>query len=63
MAYPTCPKPGCDGRHFSMTTIEPSGSAVKVQAVHCSKCGAVVGISDYWNVGGLVRQIAEKLGV
>jgi hypothetical protein len=46
-----------------MEMIEPTGSNVKLQAVCCSTCGAVVGVTDYWNVGGLVKKIADKLGV
>ncbi len=61
MAVPTCPK--CDSKNFAMTLIEPHNSYFKINAVHCMKCGAVVGITDYSDVATLVRQLAEKLHV
>lgn len=58
-----CPRSDCNGFSFRMETIEPTGSAIKVMAICCSTCGAVVGVTDYWNVGGLVKKIADRLGV
>jgi predicted nucleic-acid-binding Zn-ribbon protein len=55
----TCPK--CDGQRFELRTIEPLRSNWKYNAVQCSKCGAVVGVVDYYNVGFLVRELAKKL--
>lgn len=61
MAIPTCPK--CDNRSFMTTEFEPLKSAFKLIAVHCSKCGAVVGVVDYYNIGSQLKKLAEKLGV
>lgn len=60
MAKPKCPK--CDHAIFQASLIEPSGSKFKVQAIHCAKCGCVVGTQEYYNVGVLVTELAKKLG-
>ncbi len=55
----TCPK--CDNTSFKMVENSPSGSKFKVYFVECSKCGAVVGVMDFWNVGSTVKQAEKKL--
>jgi predicted nucleic-acid-binding Zn-ribbon protein len=68
MAYSTCPK--CDSHYFELKEIEPSNSRFKLNAVQCSSCGAVVGVTEYHNVGTIVariekivREIARGLGI
>ncbi len=62
MAIPRCPKPNCDGANFSMSELTPSGSEYKYSAVCCSRCGAVVGVLDFFNLGSLLKKIQKKLG-
>lgn len=61
MSFPNCPR--CKTHFFQATEIEPMGSNFKLIAIHCNSCGAVVGITEYYSVGGLVKTLAEKLGV
>lgn len=63
MALPTCPKPDCNSHLFSTQILEPSGSAFKLFAVCCSRCGAVVGVMDYYNLGSMLVKLGKKLGV
>ena len=60
MAQPTCPK--CDNKMFEVQTAEPQKSRYKVWFVNCTKCGAVVGVLDYWNIGALVLDLGKRLG-
>jgi hypothetical protein len=46
----------CDSSSFRLELIEPAGSGYKLNAVHCSNRGAAFGVTDYWNVGMLVKQ-------
>jgi predicted nucleic-acid-binding Zn-ribbon protein len=61
MAYPCCPK--CGHRHFATTEIEPTGTTFKHSAIHCSSCGAVVAVMDFYNLGTILKKIAKKLGI
>jgi ribosomal protein S27AE len=61
MARPKCPK--CDHTSFQSSEISPTNSHFKLLAVHCAKCGAVVGMTDCDDVGSLVRSLAEALKV
>lgn len=61
MAYPTCPK--CDNHIFELRELSPLGSSVKLNTVQCTKCGAVVGVTDYYNTASLLFELAKKLGV
>lgn len=60
MAISSCPK--CSSSHFEMNEAVPSGSKYKVMFIQCSSCGAVVGITDYYNIPFLLAKIASKLG-
>lgn len=61
MALPTCPK--CDSRVFRLTEFEPLESKFKLNAVHCSSCGAVVAVLDYYNTGAMLDKIMKRLGI
>lgn len=61
MARSSCPK--CGNGHFEMVENSPKGSDFKLTFIQCSSCGAVVGVMDYYNIGNIVNQIAEKLGI
>lgn len=63
MAIPKCPKGDCTSTVFSVSEFEPSGSRFRLMAVHCSRCGAVVGVMDFFNIGAQVNKIGEKLGL
>jgi len=65
MATSTCPK--CDSTSFEIQVFE----ILRAEYKHlCAKCGAVVGILDYYNIGNILvaqnkalEAIAEKLGI
>lgn len=61
MAISTCPK--CPGSTFENKLYSPTGSKFKLSFIQCSSCGAVVGVMDYFNIGGLIQALAKKLGV
>jgi len=46
-----------------MVENSPSKSNYKVMFIQCSKCGSVVGVMDYYNIGTLISKLADKLGV
>jgi hypothetical protein len=59
MVKPKCPK--CDHTQFKSTPIKPINGNFKVLAVHCAKCGCIVGMSDTEDVGSLVQSLATAL--
>jgi len=61
MIKPSCPK--CGHAEFEMTEIIPKNSQFKMTAIHCSKCGSIVGTHAYENTGILIRLLAKKLKV
>lgn len=61
MALPKCGF--CNNPFFATTVIEPVGSNFKLIAIHCNSCGAVFGVTEYYNVGGMLETLAKKLGV
>jgi hypothetical protein len=61
MATSTCPK--CDSTTFEAKEYSPRGSNFKYQFIQCASCGAVVGVMDYFNIGGMLQTLAEKLRV
>lgn len=60
MATSKCGK--CEATRFEVVTYGPSSSNFKINLVQCASCGAVVGALEYYNVGVLVKKLAEKLG-
>lgn len=61
MATTQCAKCGSHG--FEMVHYTPKGSRFKLNFVQCSSCGAVVGVLDYYNIGNLIAELGQKLGV
>jgi len=39
------------------------GSNFKHTFIQCSKCGAVVGVTDYFNVVAMLEKLAKSLNV
>jgi hypothetical protein len=61
MAIPICAK--CENTTFEITLVSPAGSNFKYNLVHCSDCGAVVGVTDFYNTGQQILDLAKALGV
>jgi hypothetical protein len=61
MAIPKCPK--CDNTTFQSTVNAPQKSNFKIQLIHCSSCGCVVGTQEYYNVGALVYALAKAMKI
>jgi len=61
MATSTCPK--CDSTSFECVEAPITGLEFRHNFIQCAQCGAVVGVLDYYNLGNLLRQIADKLGI
>jgi hypothetical protein len=43
--------------------VSPEGSNFNLTFVHCSSCGAVVGVTDFYNTGQQIKALAKALGV
>lgn len=61
MAIPNCPR--CQHTGFSIKDIEPHPSTYQFAAVHCSSCGAIVGITTARHVPTLLDRLAKALNV
>jgi predicted nucleic-acid-binding Zn-ribbon protein len=68
MAFPTCVK--CGLTVFELSEYIPTGSRFKFYFIHCSGCGGVVGVTEFYHVGTrlakiqqLVTAIAKRLGI
>ncbi len=61
MAMSTCIK--CGGHSFEMVEATPMKSNFIVMFIQCSKCGGVVGITDYYQIGTELQIIKKKLGI
>jgi len=60
MAESTCIK--CGNTEFELKLTVPKASAYKLWFVQCARCGSVVGVIDYVNIGHQVEKIAAKVG-
>jgi hypothetical protein len=49
----------CDGAAFRVQEISPSGAQYKLYTVQCSSCQTPIGITDYYNLGSLLK-LQEK---
>lgn len=58
-----CPKPECNSTSFELAEEEPRDSRYKLLFVRCSRCGAVVGTMDYYNIGHLLHKFAKELNI
>ena len=61
MAVPKCGH--CGHTTFAQREIEVQNSKFKHAVVYCGSCGAVFAFNDYYNIGGLLQTLANKLGV
>jgi len=61
MAVSKCAK--CDNTVFEMIEKEPVGSEFKVMFIQCARCGTVVGIHDYYNIGAMLNNIKKHMGM
>lgn len=51
----------CQNTTFKIQEQSPIGSAFKVNFIQCSKCGAPVGVVDYFDVHSGINSLHEKL--
>ena len=51
----------CGRSSFELVTAEPSGSRVKLNFIQCSSCGVVIGVTDYFSVGGMVSNLTGDI--
>jgi hypothetical protein len=49
----------CGGAFTKVVTLEPQGANYKQLAVCCSSCSSILGITEFYNTGVLVKN-AEK---
>lgn len=61
MAKSTCIK--CGGTTFEMVEVKPYKSNFIVMFIQCSRCGGVVGVTDYYQIGTELQIIKKKLGI
>lgn len=52
----------CNNIGFEMVEETPKGSAFKLMFIRCISCHSVVGVMDYYNIGYLLKTLAQKLG-
>jgi uncharacterized Zn finger protein len=57
----TCP--ACKKTSFEVVMEEPKGSNYKLLFTRCSACGAVVGVTEFYNIGTLLEKLAKKLNI
>lgn len=51
----------CNAVGTKIELIAPSGGNYKLAAVACVGCGAILGVTDFYNVGTLVKQQETKI--
>lgn len=56
-----CPR--CSNTKFEAIVETPVNSNFELIFVRCTTCKTVVGVIDYYNVGSLVKKLAEKLKI
>lgn len=61
MARPKCGF--CQGLRFEVSTIDPASANFKMLATICASCGAVLGVTEFFNIGALLKKLAQKLNV
>lgn len=59
MSTSRCPK--CENSTFEIVTNSPIKSKYKYAFVQCSKCGSVVGVLDFYNIGTLIKDVENKV--
>jgi hypothetical protein len=61
MAQSKCSK--CDSTFFEAVEKEISGYKFKLSFIQCAKCGNVVGVMEYLNIGAVLKSMEKKLGI
>ena len=68
MAACNCPR--CENTTFEVQALELQRADFQHLCVSCERCGAIVGVLDFYNIGEMllaqnraIRAIAEKAGV
>jgi translation initiation factor 2 beta subunit (eIF-2beta)/eIF-5 len=61
MAISKCSK--CNNTAFEMVEKEIIGANFKIMFIQCNRCGAVVGVQDYYNLGAMLNTIKKHLGI
>ena len=56
-----CPK--CENNEFEVVNETPLNSNYDLIFVRCLNCHTVVGVIDYYNVGTLIKKLANKLKI
>ncbi|HEX2933800.1 MAG TPA: hypothetical protein VHO72_00460 [Bacteroidales bacterium] len=56
-----CPQCACT--EFEVVNQTPVNSNYELIFVRCLQCKTVVGVIDYYNVGTLIKKLAQKLKV
>jgi len=59
MALSTCIK--CGGTTFELRQAEPAGAMYVVVYLQCMSCGGVAGITDYFDIGTVVKQMEAEV--
>lgn len=55
----------CEGAAFKIQEISPQGAAYKFYTIQCTACQTPIGVTDYFNVGSLLKKqqkTIEELG-
>lgn len=59
MASSSCPK--CDFKFFEVVENEPANGKYKYVFTQCAKCGTVVGVNEFYNIGALIKETPDSL--
>ena len=51
----------CGGTRTKLGNIEPEGAQFKQSAIVCSSCSAILGVSDYYDVGHLIKEQEKEI--
>lgn len=51
----------CEGGSFKIQEISPNGSAYKFYAVQCMGCQTPIGITDFYNIGQLLKNQEKSM--
>lgn len=52
----------CDGTSFKLQQTELQGAAYKMMVAQCTSCSAPFGITDFYNVGQLLKNQEKAIG-
>ena len=61
MASSTCTK--CGNTQFELKEVSPRESSFILNFIQYTGCGGVIGVIDFYNIGELIHQLANKLNV